>query len=759
MKKRILSVLLCLSMAVGMLAGCGSEEDAVKVTKKLEEQYIARIEAYQGYLDEIGDKYSEYEIGATITLDKDGLPLFWLCLGKSESGSYNCTTQLVGYEDKQATVLAEKGEAIVPYRGQLIMAQAWDDDAVYLYDEEEMNFVSVTDKLEYSSDDYDTIYSEKELDEKVEDLTQMLECTSFYDTIRMAMNDETHQLVYLGKSEPDFYYQALGNLHVLLPVRNTKISDATDYYAIGLALRKEYAENKDVLNYFKQLEDAELEEDIRNEILSNEETTSYMYDNMIKAIPSNSSTYMLPDGTVCTHEEALNYAGKIDIFTSDGNWEVSGFGEAGEYFDELSIERILRELQKKPIYSQEELFLFLVSVAYNCEIIEVNLDNYILTNASDNYISGVVEGYIRGSSSYESFYTDELIDAKSALLETEPYRTIKEQGVDESSFENNIETLLCYNGNEYQFQIEFNEDGDKISKIEYIDPYANLSEWQKIYLNQLDMSRVWYPSLVDINNDDIPEIVACSDEGGGAFGWCIYYIDKANTIRQIYDVVYGSFNYGAGKIYSNGAHSGVSWDSVYSYNTSTGAYDLVFDGNGLDNFDEEGNYYIQYQISGEDVSEEEYRQRLDDFTTDITNNYGGNENVSQDTNVTDLIMKYDSTEGASDSSATEIAETDTTAKYYDSMYRFTIFSLENQRLKAETCDGEIVLDLEVSDDCLWQSRYTDGSVYESSFDDLHRIWEDMPQVEDVEVMGYDSAEGLGIEVEGGKVVAVYMTAS
>ena len=69
------------------------------------------------------------------------------------------------------------------------------------------------------------------------------------------------------------------------------------------------------------------------------------------------------------------------------------------------------------------------------------------------------------------------------------------------------------------------------------------------------------------------------------------------------------------------------------------------------------------------------------------------------------IVEYDSAEEASGSSATRAAEIDTTAKYYDSMYRFKTFSLENQRLKAETCDGEIVLDLEVSDDCLWQSRY------------------------------------------------------
>lgn len=718
MKRRILSVLLCLSMAVGMLVGCGSEEEAVKVTKKLEEQYVARIEAYQGYLDEIGDKYSEYWIGATVTLDSEGLPLMWVSLGESDAWSDIITTQLVSYEDKQATVLAEKGEAIVPHRGKLIMAQGYNNDAIYLYDEEEMSFVSVTDKLEYSSDDYDTIYSEKELDEKVEDLTQMLECTSFYDTIRMAMNDETHQLVYLGKREPDFYYQVLGNLHVLLPVMNTKISDATDYYAIGLALRKEYAENKDVLNYFKQLEDAELDEDVKNELLSDEEVTSYIYDNIIKEIPSI-NTYILPDGTVCTHKESLDYANKIDIFTSDGNWEVSGFGEAGEYFDELNVERILRELQKKPIYSQEELYTYIVSVAYNCEVIEADLDDCILKNASDWYIDEIIEDYIDGGNFNETFFTDELINNHDSLLETEPYKIIRDQGVDSSSFEDNVITLTCYNEKEYQFQVEFNETGDKISKIEYIDPYANLPEWKKVYLNQLDMSQVWYSSLVDLNGDGIPEIVACADEDGQYMSWRIYYIDKTNAIQQI-DITYSSFNYSSEKIYSSGGHTGECWDIVYAYNPSTGVYDLVFDGVWYDNFDGDGNYIPVYQISGADVSEEEYNQKLNDITADITNSYSGDENFSQDTDVTDLIMEYDSIKSISDMESFDdeanIPYTETTYNTYE--YCIYQFEQKDGILTVAADDGAAVADgfglqdsfsfsYPIAEDCTWESGHWD----------------------------------------------------
>lgn len=199
MKKRMLSVLLCLSMAVSMLVGCSSKDanttnenatdnnsakkkdEAVDVSKKLEKQYVKRIEAYQEYFDEIREKYSEYEFGSTITLDKDGLPLFWLCMGEPDSWDDTGATQLIGYEKKKAAVLAEKGGVIFPYRGPLIMAQGsaddenYDDDEdyeyredpIYLYDEENRNFVTVTDELRQSYNVNDvTNYSEKELNEK-----------------------------------------------------------------------------------------------------------------------------------------------------------------------------------------------------------------------------------------------------------------------------------------------------------------------------------------------------------------------------------------------------------------------------------------------------------------------------------------------------------------------------------------------------------------------------------------------------------------
>lgn len=747
MKKRILGMLLCLSMVVGMFAGCGTKEvnvtndkvENVEVTKKLEEQYIERIEAYQEYFDEIRDKYSEYVFGATITLDSEGLPFMWLVLGNSESWDDVCTTQLIGYENKKAIVLAEKGEAIVPYRGQLIMAQGVVDgeDPVYLYAEEKMGFVSVTGELK-PSDDVDTIYSKDELNEKAEALSQMLECTNFFETIQIAMNDATHQVVYLGKSKPDFYYQALVNLYALLPLMRRPYPDAEYVDILGVALRKEYAENRNVLNYFEQLADAELDETQKDEILSDEESASYIYNNIIKAVPSD--TYMLPNGTICTYEEAQDYRNKISIFMEDDDWSFGG-GEAGEYFGELDAERILRELQKKPIYSQEELFLYLVSVAYNCEIVDVDLNDYILANASDEYISRVAGSYIRDSNSYESFFTDELIDAQSSLSETEPYKTIKDQGIDESSFEDNVATLLCYNGNEYQFQIEFNEKGDRISKIEYIDPAASMGDEEKLayviesevlpayenYINDEFSGSNEYSvyNLIYIDNDNVPELlydntadgrgtVVLSYQNGEVYsssavcrGFDFSYIPSGNK------VVYGNF-------YKGDA----------SYHVAHLENGMLSDEHGCVTSQEAGTY----QIDGTQCSEEEYNYFLETYFQ-----YDG------------MLYGWQTY-----STIQEAYENMGKLTYHDAMDCYTEFSLNGNRLTAKTYDGGISLDMEVSEDCVWQTRYSDGSVYDSSYNELHESWEGIPHGEG---MKYDSAEGLGIEVKNGKVVAVYMTAS
>lgn len=647
MKKKILSVLLCLSMAVGVLAGCGSEkksaeENTVKVTKKLEQQYIERIEAYQEYFDEIRDKYSEYDFGATITLDSDGLPLMWLILGDSDSWDGVQATQLIGVDQKGAKVLAERGDAICPYRGQLIMAMGssddeYEDDPIYLYDEEKMDFVSVTDGVKPLSNDLDTIYSKEELNEKLETVPQMLECINFFETVRIAFNEETHQVVYLGRSKPDYYYRTLANLGVLLPIRYSEVREPDimgSYPVVGLALRKEYAENKDVLNYFKQLEDAELDEDVRNELLSDEEATIYIYDNIIKAVPDGA--YMLPDGTICTAEEAKDYNNKISIFMEkDDNWRYEG-GEAGEYFSELDVERILRELQKKPIYSQEELFTYIVSVGYNCEIIEVDLNDCILKNASNNYICEVVRNYIGRingvAQSYivrddSSFFTDELVSNLDSLSETEPYNTIRDKGIDSLSFEDNVITLTCYDKSQYQFQIEFNETGDKISKIEYIDPMASMSEEEKLaYVVKTEILPAYENyannyvdnysfSFIYLDDDEIPELVLRGDSEAAGNIICTYH--NGSVVEMYTSRLYFDYLEKQGLLCNSDGNMGYYYDNVYNLKDgqftkiAEGNYGEAYDADGNLVTDENGNLAFEYSWNSQQVTADKYDELLE----------------------------------------------------------------------------------------------------------------------------------------------------
>lgn len=452
----------------------------------------------------------------------------------------------------------------------------------------------------------------------------MLECANFFDTVRVATNDTTQQAVYLGRNHPDYYCLALVYLNAFF-----RFSGGNSTMNIGL--REEYAGNKKVFNYFENLADAKLDQAEKDTMLHNlslNEQAPRIYDSIIKVSPDE---YILPDGTIGTDEEITDYTNKLRIFMEGSNWEYE-YGEAGEYFRELETERILRELQKKPIFSQEELYTYLVSVAYDCEIIDADLDDCIIKNASNDFICGIVQGYIEGGDSL--FVTDEMISNRDSLLNTEPYKTISDAYIEDSYYENNVETLHCtiysdeddYDNaseKEYQFQIEFNETGDKICKIEYIDPYANLPEWKKVYLNQIDKYDLYFPSLVDLNGDGVPEITANYDGSGMGTGWGICYIDKSNTVQWLL-CASGSIRYDKEKIYSSDGRTGLYWDSVYAYNPSTGMYDLVFDGTWQDFFyDEEGNFCDDdsYQIDGTDVSEKKYKQKVDDATADITNEY------------------------------------------------------------------------------------------------------------------------------------------
>lgn len=793
MKKKILSILLCLSMAVCMLAGCSKngvdttsgkvdttsgKVEQVKVTDKLEKKYIERIEAYQAYFDEIRNKYSDYKFSATVTLDKEGLPLFWLTL--SESGDWDdITTQLVGFEDGKAKILAEKRAHMGPHRDKdLIMAQKWNSDSTfYLYDEEKQDFITVVieELMQDRTDEnaLDTIYTEKELEEKIDLLSEILESADFFDSVKIRVNDSTHQIAYFGRTKQDYYYNALVKLWVLLEVNDTRgfvEEPMGEFDKFGVVLRKEYADNKEVLNYFKQLPDAELDEELRAEILSHEEADSYIYGNLIKEIPN--VAYILPDGTVCTGKEAFRYIQILD-YIDDEYSEVSAEA-VGEYFDELSVERILRYLQKNPAYTQEDLYLSLASVAYDCEVIEVDMSDYILKNTT--FVSQVVAKYISGNDLYEAFFTDELIEQQTSISETKPYKTIREEGVDERSYADNVLTLLCGNI-EYQFQIEFDDSGEMVSGITYIDPTASMSEEEKqeymvktevIPAYKKNVSNADRYTLVYINDDSIPELITSTAS------WYNFYTYDNDVIAL--DL---SANVFAIIEKENLIHISSGHGTFYDYigNLKEGAFECLKEGKYGDVYDANGNRVpdaFEYYWEGQQVSEEEYNNSLAQIF-DAKKAISSNDLIYYSS----IQEAYENLNKTAQPSAVEAKSESAVTKYYDLIYNYTNFWYDGKSLSATTYDGEISLNMEVSDDCVWQYRGSDGSISESSYEKIYELWEadvlwiqewldseglDFSALSDYEFMesqGYgtvlDSPTGLGVEVQDEKIIAVYYT--
>lgn len=108
--------------------------------------------------------------------------------------------------------------------------------------------------------------------------------------------------------------------------------------------------------------------------------------------------------------------------------------------------------------------------------------------------------------------------------------------------------------------------------------------------------------------------------------------------------------------------------------------------------------------------------------------------------------------------------------YYENMWACDVFELKDQRLRISTENCHI--DLEISDDCIWQSRDTNGSIWESSYEELHGFWEDerrryADEYEVVEKDGssdehyfyLDSPITVMFEVKDGKVTLIYVMMS
>lgn len=432
-------------------AGYMDEQGDAVITKETEKEYIDRLKAYQDYFNDLKDEYSSYYICGNISLDGNGLPLLWVAIFDSAESENVRTTQLVGYEDKTAKVLAEKGTWLIATRGPLVMAYTVNNDGEYvwyLYDEDSKDFENVTRIVENETDEY---------------TSEMLESVQFCDSLLVMYNERSNEMAYIGS---------------LIPQYDTENSDETN------------------------------------------------------EIPKR---FTLFDGTTTLWSEVQPYY----MMMCDDDWKRMD-DEIAEYMDDITVDRLLRELQEKPMYTDINLYLYIASVVYGYDITKVDIDDYTISKASQESILEVIIDYIeQNDTAYTRYFLDDKLLDFESLKETEPYMTIISQGVEGYSYEDGIVTINCYNNIEYQFKVEFSKAGDKITAITYIDPYADLESWKSAYISALHNDTILLNDtctygLKDLNGDGIPEIYFYSDYNG--YNTSIFTYDNGNVSELVYGI-------------------------------------------------------------------------------------------------------------------------------------------------------------------------------------------------------------------------------
>lgn len=392
MKRNVLSLLLCGVIACSMLTACGGsnssnnaevsdsdvseKKDAEADSTNIEDLYVEAINSYQDYYEKVKSENSEYSVGATITLDEDGLPLLWLCISKDGSKD-DCRTQLVGYVDGEATIKAERNEYVVPCPSSDIIlglgGGSGEKKNVYVWDDDKQDFRNINSELA-DLENSETVYSDEELQEKINFLYPVYKGINFADSIQVVMNKSTSQVAYLGYND-NSVFTTLRDLNVI-----AGINSEGDCY--GYFLKTDYKDNRVALSYYEKLAD--------NKRLSADEEDAwwkkkYGSDMASDVIKDSRSVFTSSDGTVLDSDVYEQY---LSVLNNDG-WEKTGLSHP--YADDVEIGQLLRGLANKPIYSQEELYLYMVSILSNCEITKINISDIqvqadeVATDSDENH--------------------------------------------------------------------------------------------------------------------------------------------------------------------------------------------------------------------------------------------------------------------------------------------------------------------------------------------------------------------------------------
>lgn len=115
----------------------------------------------------------------------------------------------------------------------------------------------------------------------------------------------------------------------------------------------------------------------------------------------------------------------------------------------------------------------------------------------------------------------------------------------------------------------------------YIKAYQEYIDANQSYLNNLQNENMTSYSIVDIQNDNIPEVLLCK-RSSFTGETNLLYMGKDGTIKSCRDVSWVSFDQNTGLILSTtgGGHSAFE-ESIFQYDESTDTYQEIHHGEGV----------------------------------------------------------------------------------------------------------------------------------------------------------------------------------
>lgn len=456
-----------------------SKKEEKIIGKKKKEEYRERIEAYMEYVKNFkmeNNKNPNFSFKVQLGFDKDNLPLLWLAyafLPPEKEGENPRDTQisLLTYQEKKVETLFATPIIMMPIiTERYIGGLSYDNYTFYQYDEERKELVNCGKLLnEYDSDELEQMTGERIVEEYEKIFPSLRDLG--YD---MPLKNEDENKVMVLKRQPDM---------------------KSNYY--------------DLIKKFNDVDIRKLE---KYKAEADEKGYS----------PSSIETYVDLKGNVIT-------ADKIEMLEHQG-WKRDWSAYEEIYWIPKEYwEGVIGNLKNKPIFSPLEYKNYLYSYRRKMDVDEIDMNDFTLSKMDDYLKGNKILTYFSNNPSAE-FFSSELKASHQENMKKEAFMAIRQAQISGWRYEEEVFTCTIKKEEKlknYQFKIDFSQDGNQITGISYIDPYEGLAEWKKVYLEAIEdwerqeeenpvkneeygNNSIYNDSyyLEDINKDGIPELLA-----------------------------------------------------------------------------------------------------------------------------------------------------------------------------------------------------------------------------------------------------------